>query len=277
MWGISKPNKEETLVDVDVFKKLGIITDHDAKSLVKLIEHYDAKKGSVTIEQHSLVSSDGAKSILKNYPETYIGKPLDFIRKALYANVSKCPYCAVGQVKTLDHYMPKGVYKALSLCRLNLIPMCWACNRQKGHEKPFDEFVHPYYINLTPETIFLEAEIQVVNKELAITFTFDENRLNNPLLYSQLTSHWKNLKLDERLQKSVIDFIHSEVLSDSDDKEVLIATLEALLNIIKKGYGLNDWRTAILRALFHKLKSGECESVIEALNFKKQTERDINY
>lgn len=191
--------------------------------------------------------------------------------------VCKCPYCAVGQVNTLDHYMPKSKYKALSLCRLNLVPMCWACNRQKGHDKPFDEFVHPYYTGLKPKTTFLKAEIQVMNGDLTFTFSFDKESLNNERLYAQLTSHWNNLKLDERLQKSVIDFIHSEVLSDSDEKEVFLASLEALLNKIQKGYGMNDWRTAVLSALLDKLKSGDGESVIEALKNKKQKVRDNNF
>lgn len=277
MWGIAKPDIKETLADVDVFKDMGIISEADTRKLKKLVGCYDAGNGAVTEEQHSWVSSEGAKSIHKNYPETYSGKPLDFIRKALCDDVLKCPYCAVGQVNTLDHYMPKSKYKALALCRLNLVPMCWACNKQKGHDKPYDEFVHPYYTGLTPGTVFLRADIQVVNNDLAVTFSFDADGLNNAHLHSQLTSHWRNLKLDERLQKSVIDFIHSEVLSESDDKEVLQVSLEALLSKAQKGYGMNDWRTSVLKALLDKLESEDGEPIIEALKYKKQMMKDINY
>ena len=82
--------------------------------------------------------------------------------------------------------------------------------------------------------------------------------------------------LDERLRKSVTDFIHSEVLSLSDDADVLLASIDILVEKTEKGYGLNDWRSAVLRALSQILHSNQKDLVVRTLISMKSKTRDIN-
>lgn len=276
MWAIRKPDLKDTLSDIDVFEQNGIVACNDAKALKCLVKQYDSQFGQVTSGQHSKITKSGADSIHRNYSETYEGKSLSFIRKALYENVSKCPYCAIGQSETLDHYMPKSNYKALALCRLNLIPMCWNCNRKKGYTKPYIEFIHPYYLHIPRGTIFLIADIQIISNQLIVTFSFDANALKRTNLLLQFSSHWANMGLDERLRKSVTDFIHSEVLPLSDDADVLLASIDVLVEKTEKGYGLNDWRSTVLRALSQILHSNQKDLVVRTLISMKSKTRDIN-
>ncbi len=66
----------------------------------------------------------------------------------LVAAGGKCPYCAgIGQVKTLDHYLPKSVYPLHAVNPLNLVPSCRDCNTGKNAAFPFnpaDQSIHPY-------------------------------------------------------------------------------------------------------------------------------------
>ena len=44
---------------------------------------------------------------------------------------SKCPFCGVGIVSTLDHYLPKTKYPTYALTPVNLIACCADCNKNK--------------------------------------------------------------------------------------------------------------------------------------------------
>ena len=48
--------------------------------------------------------------------------------------MEKCPFCGIGTVSTLDHYLPKSKYPALAITPKNMIPACRDCNwERKGH------------------------------------------------------------------------------------------------------------------------------------------------
>lgn len=275
MWGICKPKIEDAKGDIVIFKEKGIVKGKDVDSLDLLVEQYEAQGGKVTNTQHDIISEKGAKSIHAHYEDTEANKPLYYIRQELNENVMKCPYCAIGQPATLDHYMPKNKYKALALCRLNLVPMCWECNRGKGHTHPYTEYIHPYYLPDLSGITFLNAHIEIVGDVLNFTFSFDKEALGNEDLYEQFISHWRNMKLNERLRKSVIDFIHSEVLSESTDMEVLVKYVAILAERIKNKYGLNDWRSAIMRALSQQLNGENGNVIVKNLISMKRQVKDI--
>jgi hypothetical protein len=47
------------------------------------------------------------------------------------APLGRCPICAVGQVTTLDHHLPKAHYPVLSVTPNNLVPSCTWCQTSK--------------------------------------------------------------------------------------------------------------------------------------------------
>ncbi|MEI8644086.1 hypothetical protein P4S60_00190 [Pseudoalteromonas sp. Hal040] len=68
--------------------------------------------------------------------------------KIFISSKEQCSMCLVGTVSSLDHYLPKSRYPALSIEPLNLIPACNDCNRGKGtsvFSKKEDHFLHPYF------------------------------------------------------------------------------------------------------------------------------------
>ena len=80
--------------------------------------------------------------------------------------------------------------------------------------------------------------------------------------------------MDERLRKSVINFLHSEVLSESDEEDTIADEIDKLKCHIEKGYGLNNWRSALMRALSNEMKGLNRNSVMEALVHMKRINRN---
>lgn len=264
MWSLPKPKLEDALADVDFVREKGFIDANDARHLQELVSLYDRQLGTVTTEQHDRISSQGANSIHSHYDDTKTDGSLEFIRHSLCSDVSRCPYCSIGEIATLDHYMPKSKYKALALCRLNLVPMCWVCNRSKSFNKPYRNFVHPYYPPTIGQGTFLKARIQLIDNRLKFSFYIDGGDITSQSL-NLFRSHWDSMKLEERLDKACIEFLNNEVLVRYENLVVLQASICALINEKEKGYGRNDWRVAVLRAISDKLYGDESELFFNAM------------
>lgn len=65
------------------------------------------------------------------------------------AGLKSCPVCGSPVTGSLDHYLPRTLYREFSIMRANLIPACGHCNSStKGvtvHGGPPRRFIHPYY------------------------------------------------------------------------------------------------------------------------------------
>lgn len=61
----------------------------------------------------------------------------------------ECPYCGgVGELGSLDHYLPKARFPAYSVLPSNLVPACDVCNKGMGSNFPTDpnlQPLHPYF------------------------------------------------------------------------------------------------------------------------------------
>ncbi|MEE4999182.1 hypothetical protein V2K22_20730 [Pseudomonas alliivorans] len=107
---------------------------------------------------------DGGKSdavvggITKNdfyklYVQYFAGdkKPARTYYDALFMSSpnQKCPYCAIGDVYTLDHYLPKSKFPQFSTLVTNLVPACRDCNegskRTSSASSFGDQTLHPYF------------------------------------------------------------------------------------------------------------------------------------
>lgn len=80
----------------------------------------------------------------------------------LAAPNGRCPMCGHRQVSTLDHYMPRAFFPALSVAPLNLIPACGDCNKAKLDAVPANAeevTLHPYVDNVDA-VHWLAAEVR---------------------------------------------------------------------------------------------------------------------
>lgn len=107
-----------------------------------------AKRG----KPNQLIVGDLTKGELKNLYETKLIKSKEKARRAYdeikVAANGHCPYCGgLGQVYTLDHYLPKSYYPSYSVTPLNLVPACRDCNTGTGaafFDNAGEQPIHPY-------------------------------------------------------------------------------------------------------------------------------------
>ena len=251
MWILKKPTSSSAKKDIDVLIDHCRNLDHTHKvKLLQLYDDYDKGNGQVTDAQ-LLPLEDKADVIRRQYEKTYNTKnnnQLDYIRKELMQDVSKCPYCSINEPVQLDHYMDKGKYGQLATCRLNLVPLCAKCNWLKS-DTTYKDFTHPYY-QVFPAVSFLVANCQVVKGRIVILFSLDKASIADNALFNKLSSQMSHLQLNLRLRKCSQEFITNVCMSCMayTDPELQFYLARLLMEITKM-YGLNDWRTAIIRGL----------------------------
>lgn len=109
-----------------------------------------------------------------------------------------CPYCGVGKVRTIDHYLPKASFPKLSLTPQNLIPSCRDCNEEKGTVAFCcgDEcIIHPYFDSLD-EIEWLKARIH--RRGSCIVFKYYINDDIPIILAKRLHKHMETFDLYSR-------------------------------------------------------------------------------
>jgi hypothetical protein len=85
-------------------------------ALRDLYRLYRAKRGRVHGDLIALTLAAAFRDALYNaYDETQIGRRLQHVRDRLKLAASRCPLCGFASVTDLDHHLPRGVYRALSI------------------------------------------------------------------------------------------------------------------------------------------------------------------
>lgn len=139
--------------------------------------------------------------------EDYLVKDSDGIGRNIYdellllADSGTCPYCLVGNVTTLDHYLPKAEYISYSITPINLIPSCVDCNTNKSDEI-YDTgeklLINAYFEDIT-NVNWLDAEVV---EKFPITFNFSvNNNIQSDVLKSRLKRQFEKLQLESRYGK----------------------------------------------------------------------------
>lgn len=104
----------------------------------------------------------------------------------------KCPFCGIGTVSTLDHYLPKSKYPALAITPKNMIPACRDCNLGKKRtfspQNSEEEPLHPYFDDVEQD-IWLSVRFEVAGKELVPTYFVRKPVAWNDLLFRRVENH----------------------------------------------------------------------------------------
>jgi hypothetical protein len=197
-----------------------------------------------------LAAFDGA------YDEVQDVRRLANLRDRLKAVTLLCPYCGFGEIRDLDHHLPRVTYRALAIYVRNLVPCCSACNGKKravAGDAPPEQFTHVYFDEL-PADSFLVANIDVsIAGGLQTEFSIAQcaGMIND--LHARLQFQIQRLGLNDRYQGQVNLFVMSQQQGIEDaaaaGAESLRVWLIRAYTSHAQRYGLNDWRSALLRAL----------------------------
>lgn len=268
MWHLPKPDLQETLSDVDLFERLGIITSAENPILKQLVWDYDNQNADLTPLQLSTIQSSTADKIYSNYEQTYKNRNLFSIRWDLSNTVYHCPYCGISEPGTLDHYMSKSTYKALALCRLNLVPMCSCCNQSKS-KSLYSDFFNPYYL-VNPGVEFFICTINFRENDVVYIFSvkagvFDEQQT------LALNSQIDKIGLNDRWEKAVISYLQEDIFDQKDTPQSLIESLPSLIEKKTTPKWTNHWKTAVLRGLKQVINEDPAiaKKILDAVNNKE--------
>lgn len=262
MWILGKPLLDDALSDIDkIIKAAGKNLNASLKPRMQyVVRLYDKNNGSIDsseLSRFTPVEEDMVHGMYKT--KTYEGQDLYYIRKELFHGIDLCPLCGINPPSQLDHQMPKTDYKPLSLCRLNLVPVCGVCNNKKN-AKPYNEFIHPYYAEFPKDKVFMIANIHVNIKEHKFSwyYSIDYSQLpQNSVLIKKIQKQVVNIKLLRRLMKESHRFVADILIGASfNNQKALKDYLRIQFNSYLSRYGRNDWRTAILYGLFMSDKIG---------------------
>ncbi|HIP49220.1 MAG TPA: hypothetical protein EYG92_09690 [Lutibacter sp.] len=262
---ITKPIIEPSLVYSKCLNSIANRAKRDnfrsVKEYVKIkSEDYNAKAtiGDLyTISIHSgvnaILTTDDMKKVL--YGQQMLGKPKG---RKIYDNImslaplDRCPFCGIGTVSTLDHYLPKVKFPTFSVLPYNLVPSCKDCNTGKSTSYATTkegQTLHPYYDDFTDEQ-WLFAKVL---KTSPVSIKFFINTPNNwdDISKSRVDVHFIDYDLGKRFSIESINELaklNSSFRLFPLKKRLIKKQLNKQALTMKKIH-LNSWESALYQAL----------------------------
>lgn len=167
-----------------------------------------------------------------------------------------CPYCGIGTVETLDHFLPKGRYSIYSVLPLNLVPACRDCNTEKRAEVFGEEDVpsHPYFEDArVASDTWLRAE--VIDEEEPYARFFIDHPPGWPAeLAGRVRNHMEAFGLARRYSiQAASRYSYYAGMIDRLVSSGGTANVQALIGICAESeidaHGVNSWQSALARAV----------------------------
>ncbi len=174
----------------------------------------------------------------------------DEIRAA--APHGKCPTCGIGQVNTLDHFLPKAQFPWFSVLPDNLIPACRDCNTGKLNK--FDREIqnlHPYFdfsLLMSQQWIYARAiKEEPILLEYYIQCPPDWSRRD----VARVTNHFKEYNLASRFSleaaseiRPLLDSFRSPDMPPNQIRDILRRKIRS-----EEQHRKNFWRGPMYQAL----------------------------
>jgi len=119
-------------------------------------------------------------------------------RIRLSAESDLCPFCGIGRVETVDHYLPRKHFVQFTIAFENLVPACRDCNSEKLDKVPKNQgelFFHPYYESCCPHRWLIAS----IDTQTPLSFRFSVTRDNPRTVENQrFENQFYSLKLPKR-------------------------------------------------------------------------------
>jgi hypothetical protein len=126
------------------------------------------------------------------------GRPgRDIYNRLLVTPNRRCPFCSVGTVKNLDHFIPKAHFPIFSVTTSNLVPSCRDCNMDKNSDFSTDirkQTLHPYFDNVS-DVQWLYAEIVDNSFPVVVNYFVDTSLIKSSALASKVVAHFEEYDL----------------------------------------------------------------------------------
>lgn len=262
MWLLTPPEGEdvEALLDAALTYADGTfvyeLSAVERAAILGVYDLYDAILGQPHADLTPATTMAARKHVEAGYAQVQIGGRLEKLRQRLLASAQSCPYCGFGEVRDLDHYLPKADYGELAIYPKNLVPSCSPCNNAKRRIVPGagaahgPGLIHPYFEPLA-DVDFLLADVTFAGAALDVTFRVDPAQV--PAVATKLQFQIERLKLNERYQKQINKFLSEQrtailMFNDMGPAPLREFLRRSAINL-SRSFGRNDWRPVLIRAL----------------------------
>ena len=168
------------------------------------------------------------------------------------APLSRCPFCGIGSVSTLDHYLPKAEFPTFSVLPYNLVASCKDCNTGKlasYARTQGAQTLHPYYDNYTSEQ-WLFARV-IHSSPASIEFYVNAPTYWNQVDKDRVQSHFDNYKLSKRFSieaSNELSDLREEFILHNSTPIIIQQELQKKTRTYISRYK-NSWETAMFQAL----------------------------
>lgn len=164
-----------------------------------------------------------------------------------------CPNCTLTDCSQLDHYIPKTEFPEFSANPRNLMQCCSICNLKKldrwlnGKQAIFLNL----YLDDLPQEQYLFVDISIENGVPIIIFYLENQTNIDPILFTRIESHYRELDLCKRFVERA-DSVISEILRDhkaamqfsiTDSDFIKILTSRAKQE--QEDFGFNYWKAIL--------------------------------
>lgn len=221
-----------------------LVEDKEAKSEYLLTEPFITKKEFKCLYEYQVAK--------ENRPGRTVYRDL------LITINRKCPFCSVGTVKNLDHFLPKAHFPIFAVTPVNLVPSCRDCNQDKKDDfsvKKKKQTLHPYFDDVT-KVKWLIAWVS--EESIPPIVSYYTEYPESELMYSQeladkVEAHFEAYNLDEKFTNEAAEMlcgIHN-LCMDVFNREGSRG-LKSYLIEQKESYEqvhLNSWQGAMYDAL----------------------------
>ncbi|TXG99897.1 MAG: hypothetical protein E6R08_00250 [Nevskiaceae bacterium] len=164
-----------------------------------------------------------------------------------------CPYCGLGQVYTLDHFLAKARYPQFSVLCQNLVACCETCNKKMGGGVATADNigVHPYFEEAAIEGVTWLTATLHESAPASATFHVGQVAAWSPELTKRVKNNFDQLELASRYAVAAAN----ELASNAEILKLMRSAMEIRSHLEKTSVGLsnrapNSWQAALHRALF---------------------------
>lgn len=195
------------------------------------------------------------KKLKANYSSRLLNKdrPERKVYNRIKLSAHRCPYCDVGKIKQVDHFLPQALYSSLIVNPYNLVPTCRDCNFDKLDiipNTPADVVLHPYFDDVSDE-VWLSATL-IESAPASIQFSVVHVANYSDVLNARIRKHFEVFDLAETYsvmaasELSAHNMQYGEVYERSGAAEVKDELLRTWRS--KKSVSNNSWQTAAYHA-----------------------------
>lgn len=171
----------------------------------------------------------------------------DYLQAYQQANpeVEVCPFCdGKDEALQIDHFIRKSEFPGLSCHPLNLVPICWHCNKgaNKGQKRVYDieqsdpvaEWLHPLLRAACGDfEIRLQDATGRIHPSLASNDATTQRRLNNFTRLIKLDNRWeREIRSKFKLVERYLDRMKQN-LQRRPSKSELLDKLEELMELAR--------------------------------------------